>query len=251
MPDKPILFGVCFIIFIFLLNFLNPHLFSGIAQKIGSPFFAFGDSVRNSIYNISNNFKSKNTLILENKFLITKNLALETKLLNYELIVQENKKLKEITNKNKSENFISGNIISWPPSSPYDTLVLDAGKKQGIENRDKVFYENVMIGEIYDVSENTSSAYLFSTNGTKIDAILNEKTPIVINGIGGGNFVSELSKDIDIKIGDIITTLGSSTGIIGVVEYIEVKTSDASQKVFFRSPFNILEVRNVEVLRLF
>lgn len=237
-----------FIIIIILLNFLAPHILSGTVQWIGIPFWSFGRSTRNVIYNTTNFFRTKNSLISENKILREKNTELGINLLNQENILKENKKLNEILNRDRNNNIILGYVISWPPSSPYDTLVIDVGANQGVEKKDKVFFNGLVVGEIYDVFDHTALVFLFSTNGSKTNVILNEKTPVVAEGVGGGNFIIKLPKDVGVKTGDKVSLSEDASSQIGVVEYVETKPSDAFQNVFFRSLFNIFEIKEVQVL---
>lgn len=245
---RPFLVVSVFVVIIILLNFLSPHALSGTVQWIGTPFWSFGESVRDVIYSTSNFFKTKNSLISENKSLREKNTKLKMNLLNQEAIIKENKKLNEILNRDKNKNIILGYVISWPPSSPYDTLIIDVGMNQGVEKKDKVFFNDLVIGEIYDVFDHTSLVYLFSTNGSKSDVVLNEKIPVTAEGIGGGNFIIKLPKGIDVKNGDKILLPDTNVSPFGIVEYVETKPSDAFQNVFFRSPFNIFDIKEVHVL---
>ncbi|MFA5838854.1 MAG: rod shape-determining protein MreC [Candidatus Paceibacterota bacterium] len=247
--SKPVLVAVFFLIFIFVLNFSNPFVFSGFTHKAGAPFWWFGDVTRNFVFNVFSSFRFKQNLISENKFLQQENLILKSKLLNFNLVQNENIRLNEILNKNKNKNIVLGYVISWPPSSPYDTLIIDVGKNDKIEKKDKVFFGNIAVGEIYEIFGDSSLVYLFSTSGTKIEALLNDKTPVIAEGVGGGNFQIKVPKDIEVKEKDIINFTGVDKSILGIVEYIKTKPSDAFQEVFLRSPFNILEIRDVQVLR--
>lgn len=247
--SKPVLVAVFFLVFIFILNFSNPFVFSGFTHEIGAPFWWFGGVTRDFVFNVFSHFRFKQNLISENKFLQEENLILKSKLLNFSSVQNENIRLNEILNKNKSRNIVLGYVISWPPSSPYDTLVIDVGKNDKIEKKDKVFFESVAIGEIYEVFEDTSLVFLFSTNGTKIEALLNGKTPVIAEGVGGGNFQIKLPKDIEVREKDVINLTNADKNILGIVEYIKTKPSDAFQEVFLRSPFNILDIKDVQVLR--
>lgn len=247
--SKPVLIAVFFLIFIFILNFSNPFVFSGLIHEMGAPFWWFGGVIRNLVFDIFSHFRFKQNLISENKFLQEENLILKSKLLNFNSVQNENIRLNEILNRNKNRNIVLGYVISWPPSSPYDTLVIDIGKNDKIEKKDKVFFESVAVGEIYEVFENTSLVFLFSTSGAKMEALLNEKTPVIAEGVGGGNFQIRLPKDIEVKEKDIINLANADKNILGIVEYIKTKPSDAFQEIFLRSPFNILDIKNVQVLR--
>lgn len=247
MP-RPFLVVSIFVVVIILLNFLAPHSLTKTVHWAGYPFWSLGENIRDSIYKTSNFFKTKKTLISENKFLQEENTKLKINLLNQEMIKKENEKLNLILNRNKNGDIILGYVISWPPSSPYDTLIIDIGSKQGVEKKDRVFFNDLVIGEIYDVFDNTSLVYLFSTNGSKLNVLLSGKTPVVAEGIGGGNFIIKVPKDVVVNNGDKILLPGSLLNPIGFVEYVEAKSSDASQNVFFKSPFNIFEIKEVQVL---
>src|SRR3989304_2204585 len=88
-------------------------------------------------------------------------------------------------------------VISKPPRSFYDTLVVDAGSKEGIQVGEKVLYgDNIMIGEIAEVFEKTSKVRLFSSSGEVIDVTIGKRAvPALAVGIGGGNFEIQIPRD--------------------------------------------------------
>src|SRR3989304_1524613 len=84
-----------------------------------------------------------------------------------------------------------------PPKSLYDTLVVDAGSREGIQVGEKVLYgDNIMIGEIAEVFEKTSKVRLFSSSGEVIDVTIGKRAvPALAVGIGGGNFEIQIPRD--------------------------------------------------------
>lgn len=193
--------------------------------------------------------RSKKSLIEENQKLIDSILLKDKDLKFLSVLEEENNELKKIKG-NAEILSVVASVISRPPKTPYDTLIIDSGSFSGIETGDLVIaLGNVFVGEVFEVNSYMSKIKLYSSPGNKIDVLIGEeKIQKEAIGVGAGNFRTELPKEIEIKEGDIITVSSIVANIFGVVEKIEEKTTDSFKTVLFRSPINIQEIRFVEIL---
>ena len=90
---------------------------------------------------------------------------------------------------------------------------------------------------------------LFSSPGRKIDVLIGtENIATVAKGKGNGNFEMTLPRDTEVREGDIVVAPSITIEIFAVVGDIEKDSNSPFQVVRFSSPFNINNIRWVEVV---
>lgn len=196
-------------------------------------------------------FRTKKELSSENKILKEENSRLGVKALKVALLEEENKKLLEMFGRRPENNFLIASVLFRPPMSDFDTLIIDAGLKQGVQKGMKITaFGEILLGEADEVFENTSKVKLFSHYGTQIN-IFFEKAGIaaIASAKGGENFEVLLAKDAQVEEGDKIFTTDFQPFILGKVLKIIKNESEPFQKIYFRYPFNLNELRYVYVLK--
>jgi len=221
-------------------------------QNIVAPFWRGGGALGERALSISTAFVSeKEALVKKNKELEEQLAILSTKLLDRNLLVEENLLLQEELNRDVyGDKSIAARVLSSPSVSPYDTLVLDIGAKDGVAIGDAVFVAgSTKIGSIVEVFGRTSRARLNSSPGQEFAVLISDNISATAKGRGGGNFVIELPRDAEINMGDNVSTVSPTINILGFVEHIEVDPNDPFQKIFLKSPVNIFDISWVEVLR--
>ncbi len=169
---------------------------------------------------------------------------------NYNSILVENISLKEILErKDPKTNMTLSAILSKPNQNLYDTLIIDAGIKQGIKVGDTVFaLGNIPIGRVSSVYNNSAKVVLFSNLGEKTQAmIVPQNIFMEIVGRGGGNFEMILPRDLTLTKGDQAILPGIATYVLGLVETIISDPRNPFVKALLVSPVNTRELKFVEV----
>ncbi|MFZ3016057.1 MAG: rod shape-determining protein MreC, partial [Minisyncoccia bacterium] len=172
-----------------------------------------------------------------------------TKMLNYNSVLDENIKIKEIMGRMKAGQMTLAGILSKPNQSPYDTLIIDTGEKEGVLVGQRVFaFGNIPIGRITDVFPSSSKVVLYSNPGEKTDVVVSGKD-IYLQAIGrgGGNFEMTLPRDFVLDLGTEIILPGITPYVLGTVATIISDPRDSFQKALLVSPVNIQEIKFVEV----
>lgn len=197
------------------------------------------------------NLRSRGQLAAENQRLKQELSELSVRLLDRNELYEENLRLKEMQGRDASVNAILSAVLARPPKSPYDTLVLDAGEREGVSAGDFVAAsETLIIGIIERVTPRTSIARLFSAPGTKTEVLLGQRGPALeALGRGAGNFEARVPIGIDINLGMSVFIPTVTPHIFAVVEHVAFDPSDSSRTVFFKSPVNPFELRFVSILR--
>lgn len=273
-------FGVIFLIVLFHFKFDIFDGLSSASQTFFRPVLTAGNSIGGKLKSVGSYFASKNSLYLQNQKLQAEARENEARTLNYNSILSENENLKAIlgrlpaqAGKNEKINMVLSVILAKPDQSLYDTLVIDAGAKQGIKTGDTVFaLGDVPIGRVNLVYENSAKVILFSNAGEKTQVIIptpsfsspkgetNALSPlgrvreglggdvfVEIIGRGGGNFEMILPRDLVLQKGDQVVMPGINPYVLAVVETIVSDPRDPFSKALLTSPVNIQELKFVEV----
>ncbi|PIT89092.1 MAG: hypothetical protein COU27_02140 [Candidatus Levybacteria bacterium CG10_big_fil_rev_8_21_14_0_10_36_7] len=241
-----------FLVIVFsLITFHKPtkKAVSSALIKIATPLFRAGDFVGKWVEGKGFVFKDKQSLLDENLVLKERNMELENRQILFSFLEEENKNLKALFLSTEGREYILASIVSRPPQSPYDILIIDSGLEQGIrEGMLVTAYGSVLIGHISEVYQRESKVKLISFPGETTNLFL-QKINLAITSIGKGgeNLEINLPNSIEISSGNSIMTEGNFPLIAGFVERIEVNLSDPFQKVFFRLPVNLHNLRNVMV----
>lgn len=195
---------------------------------------------------------SKSALIAENESLKRELVTLTALRAANDLLRLENEKLQALIGRATDVDLIFAAVLVRPNRSPYDTLILDRGSGDGVSVGDLVAVEGgqIALGTIIEASATQSKSKLYSSDGTEIPVFVGDgSAPGIAEGIGGSNFIVELPRGVSVKEGDQVVTAEGEPRILGVVGRIEARSSDAFDRVHFKSPVNIQEVWWVEIVR--
>tara|TARA_Y100000589_G_scaffold125400_1_gene119560 strand:+ start:364 stop:1113 length:750 start_codon:yes stop_codon:yes gene_type:complete len=205
--NKNLWFLLIFLLIISLVRFSKSLIYRDIYYFISKPFWPgqFQREILIESYDKELNIKLKQ---LEND-----NLRLRTLL-----------SLKKTTDELKIDSsVISRNMGSW-----WRKIILNKGVRNGVKIGDAVVGPGGLIGLIDDVSILTSSVKLLTSPESKVGAWVQR---INIHGLltGEGSESPKLvfySKDVDIKVGDLILSSPASTLLppnipIGIIESID------------------------------
>lgn len=223
-------FAGLFLAVLFLLAVFNGsvrNFFTGVGTAVFKPFLNFGGS----IINWANKGNG------------------ETKSLDCEIFKKENEELKTALSRPDKNDFIFAYVDSRPPQSPYDILVVDRGEENGVKNGMQVFaYDNILIGYVSEVFGGSSKIKLISFPGEETNAVLfSLNNQVFVTGKGGGNFEIKMPKSIEVNTGEKVVTLGANSMLLGMIDKIEINPSDPFQKLYFRFPFNLQELKYVAI----
>lgn len=194
-------------------------------------------------------FQDKGKIIEENSLLKERISELEVRVLAASMLENENKTLLSFLGNSEERNFIISSIIFRSPQINHDTLIIDAGHKQGIKVGMQVTaYGKVLLGHITEVSPSSSKVRLISFSGEETNVVFqNVSLSALALGRGGENLEVVLPRSIEVEAGEPIVSLGVDPLLIGLAERIEKDETSPLQKIIFRLPLNINYLRYVLV----
>lgn len=225
---------------------------SAAVHRVALPLLNAGGYAGDTAIIFSSVFSSKQTLAEENTRLRRETEGMYMRLLSIDMLAAENRELKEILGRIEGKTMMLGTVLSRPPSSPYDTFIIDLGAEK-VRVGDRVFVDgNVPAGVISRVHSRSSIVELFSAPEQKLDVLVGaEHIAAVARGKGNGNFEIVLPRDIEIRDGDIVSVPSSSIETLCLIGVIEKDANNPFQTIRCTSPFTINNVKWVEVMPAF
>lgn len=250
---KNILRIIFVLITLFFVIYFRVSIFSFLSKAsnfVFYPILKFGNNISQTISDKKILFISKQNLLNENDSLKNELEILKNESLNYNVILDDNLKLKEIlARKKENENMILGTIVSKLGQYFFGTYTIDVGSSDGIKVGDLVFaLGNIPIGKVKEVFDHSAKVVLFSKSGEKTEAVISKYDIFVeLVGRGGGNFEIILPRDLEIEKGQELLLSNIKPHLIAKVVDIISDPRDSYKKVLLTSPINIQELKFVQV----
>jgi cell shape-determining protein MreC len=237
------LFGV------FLVQYLFPTFYAGLFAPIASIAWKSESSVLGTIGRMGSIVRSKYSLLTENDSLRREIASRDAGAMLLDGLRRENEELKGLLGRARTGRDVVGLVLSRPPVSFYDTLIIDVGSSDGIEVGDKVYAQGaILVGDISETFGSTARVSLFSTPGRAVSVLFGSSTvQAEAIGKGAGNFEAHLPVGVEVSEGDAITFPHLRAHVFGIVESVSVDASDSLQTILFKAPINMHQLRFVEV----
>lgn len=222
---------------------------TGVVYRTAPGIWDFGAWMSDAGKGVTTNFHLKRSLVHENEALKAELTRLQALVLDRNLLEEKVSKLEEALGRTVGDDRVVARVLAVPGWSPYDTLVLDVGSNNGVLVGDLVVYAGSgVVGEVIEVYAETAKAKLYSSPESERMVVVGPQAiPGKVHGRGLGNFEMIVPQGSAIAVGDEVRTPGGSL-IVGIVGAIEETATHPTMRVFFRSPWNVTEMRSVEVL---
>lgn len=218
---------------IVLLRVLTPNFF----WKVFTPVFRTADAVASGSHLFIASFGNTAALTVQNEKLMSENLALTAQ--NQSL----SQKLADIGALAPEKSDILAGVVTRPPESAYDTLVLSAGTHAGVAVGQEAFGPGgVPIGVISSASADFSRVMLFSAPGVATAGWVGKGIPLTIQGVGGGALQATIARSAGVAVGDTVFVPGPGQLPIGKVARVDGDPSAPSVTLHIESVVNLFSV---------
>ncbi|MBI5126722.1 MAG: rod shape-determining protein MreC [Candidatus Taylorbacteria bacterium] len=219
----------CFI----LVHIIFPRFFTGLLLRVLTPLLAVQHQIQIIRDPVPSDLASSSP---------------ETLRAEISLLREENTRLKEMFGRQNTHQEILAAVLSVPPQSPYDTIIIDAGSAEGIQVNKDVYASSTLIGRVVDVYEHSSKVVLFSSPDQTYEVLLGkDSVRATAIGKGGGVYEAIVPREFKIVPGDPVTIPALYEGLFGVVEYVTTDPARAFVAIYFKTPINIQQMRWVTV----
>ncbi len=221
----------------------------GVLAFLGRPFWALEDEIGIGIDAVKTQVTAKSSLEADNthlrELLDSAALAAHTR----DAIEIENETLKAKLGRSPENTYTLGRVLSAPPVSPYDTLLIDAGSDHGIALGMEVFSDgDWKIGQVTHVSGRSSLVTLYSAPDIELSvAVGSSSIPAVAHGMGNGSFRVILPKGVDVSENDLVNIPALAPQYLAKVVSIEKPAGSSLEALYLRLPFNVSQLKWVYI----
>lgn len=220
------------------------------ALYISQPLIYLKNYTDETLFSFKTLLTNKEALKNENVFLKQKIMDLQVKEAFFDALLDENNELKKVLSYEPRASLQLAVVLMRPGFGAHNSLVLNVGSEDGVaEGTPVTAFGRLLLGHISEVTTNTSKVRMISYPGEETNVFVGNSISAIAVGLGGENMEIVLPHDADIKVGDYVTTLDHNPFYLGVVEETIKNMTDPFQKVIFRIPLNIQEIRNVYLVR--
>ena len=190
---------------------------SNLVGAISTPIQSFFTDIGNSISDYYKKLTEAETTMLKNEELKSEINRLNSELIEYEKLKEENefyKKYLEIKDNNPDFEFEPASLISRNADDPYGSFLIDKGKLHGVSLYDPVITDQGLVGYIGEVASSYSKVITVLDPSLSCGAY-DSRTKDV--GVIEGNLdtakqnktrIKNLSRSSGVAIGDMIVTAG-------------------------------------------
>lgn len=175
--------------------------------------------------------------------------SLELEVSALSLYRSEAERLLALLGRQAEQGGVAASVLTHPPQSPYDLLVIDAGERDAIAVGSKVFLpEGQELGVVTQVFPSFSRVKLLSTAGEKTPAVLERhEVSVELVGQGGGNFKVVVPRETEVEVGDRILSANLDSSLVAIVAEVNLEPTDSFKEVLAKSPANIFTIRYITV----
>lgn len=140
-------------------------------------------------------------------------------------------------------------VLSRPPLSPYDTLVLALPDGTSVKVGARVYGPgSVPIGTISETGHGSARVLLYSSPKSTVDGWIGEKRlPVILTGESAGSFSSTLSHESGVLVGDVLYLPGPGALPVGTVARISSDPSSTNDIVYIVPYVNIFSLTWVAI----
>ena len=169
-------------------------------------------------------------------------------------LATENAILRSQLGRNPAEHMVLAGVLLHAPAVAYDTLLIDAGKVEGIAPGDLVYAGGTtLVGSVSEVYDESARVELLSTPGRTYQAFLRSGNalsaaiPISVEGQGAGSMRAQVPASTNVSRGDQVIFPGVAGDFAGLVSYVDIDASQSFKTLYLTMPVNPQSLEFVEV----
>ena len=208
--------GLTLAIPIFFLIFpraYSDHIRS-LLSLILTPMVKVSNTIVNKVYSVQGHWQGLSDLTHKNDELRQELERMTWEVVRLREISAEYERLRKLVDYKDSHDLsmVPARVIGRDPSLWYQVLVIDKGTGIGIKIGMPVVVSEGAIGRISQANEQSSQVLLLTDFRSRVDSVVQRTRELgIVRGDNAGGFILEyLSRNSDVKIGDIVLTSGLS-----------------------------------------
>ncbi len=163
-------------------------------------------------------------------------------------LTAENVELRQMLHASSTQRILAG-VISRPPETPYDTMLIDRGSDDGIIQNAPVYYgEGQAIGYVQTVFAKSAQVTLFSSPGVESTVyVFGPNIFTTAYGEGGGIIRLSVPQGIVIQNGNMVILPSLESGVLGTIDDIQSISTEPEQHAYVTFDSSLQSIRLVTV----
>lgn len=153
---------------------------------------------------------------------------------------------------------VRGRVIGYEPNNFMSVLIVDMGRRDGVQKGMPVVTERGLVGHIHKVGANWAKVLLIIDPSSSVAALVqSSRAPGLVSGRLGQDLVMDyIPQEETVSVGDVILTSGMSGNypkslLIGQVLEVEQRDIDPFQRAIVRPSVNFEKLETVLVITTF
>lgn len=189
---------------------------------------------------ISSYFSARNELTQKNNDLELNVERLENTLAEREAFIREQFLVKDTAGIDTTAPVVIMYPLVQDITKLYSTILLSKGFKDGIEKESLVYIRGLQpVCEISEVHDHTSLCELLSKGGRETEGVTaSSSVNLVLTGMGGGNFVTEIPKDTSVFVGEAVYLKSNPAYKVGTIISVQDDKQATGAVVYVRGAYN-------------
>lgn len=218
------------------------------SSYLTTPIFMARHYIMNSTATVPTFIRSRIELLTQVRSLEEEIMAQKGMDTTLALLTEENKELRALLSATSSPRIVSG-VISRPPYTPYDTILIDRGSRDGITENAPVYHSGgIAIGYVRSVFPGSALVTLFSSPGAESTVyVFGPNLFTTAYGEGGGVIRISVPQGVTIEQGDTIVLPSLDSGALGTVDEIRSVPTEPEQHAYATLSVPIQSLRLVSV----
>lgn len=246
---KPTRKYLVWIVVAFLVLYGGRTLIGTLTSFVTAPFFHVRTYLETSRATIPAFFRSRNELLARIQSLEQELAQQQGREALYSYTFNENVELRKLLGASTSTPQVVAGVISRPPYTPYDTLILDKGATDGIVALAPVFYGSRMaLGYVSAVYPHTAVVTLFSSPGVESTVyVFGPNVFTTAFGEGAGVVRLSIPQGIAAERGNLVALPSLESGILGTIDDIQSTPTEPEQRAYVTLSLSLQSIRLVSV----
>lgn len=246
--NRKVLFSLALTLFFAVLFFLIPRILASASAAILSPIVSIQNWFSESSAAVPSYLRDRQSLIEQNETLQQQLVETNIKEVEIEALRQENDLLKKLTDNNKVERKVAS-IIGRPTGLPYDVLIMDKGKDDGIKENTPVYLGvNQVIGFVASVYDHSSIVALVTTPGFSTTVyVYGPNIYTTATGVGSGGLRINVPQGIDLQEGNPVVIPSFNSGVYGEISYVDTVPTRPEQYGYVSIDVPLQSIRFVSI----
>ncbi len=240
-PKSVTLFITLIVVAIFLIFFSIKGIFNPVestAQQAPRPVIYIFSSIGRSVKSFFTYFGSVHNLNKQNALLTEQVRTLQQDNINLQQYKVENDILKKELSYRDVQKFelISGTVIASDPTGFSQTVIINIGSSEGVQQGSAVLAQGVLVGRVSSVDTFTSKVLLITDPQSTFQASIagTSDNGIVRGSYGSGILLDTISQSVKVNKGDQVVTAGLNPDIprgilIGSIGEVQSQKNDLLQ----------------------